>query len=117
MNVMVMPAAMPRLDSRLSFDGLTLPDDGIGLFDFPPSLDDWVCDKKVCQYFNAGDEAETCGADPEYFIRASHCWDPGCHEAHTWYYCLRIYYIFSMILTSIILMEVLCLSGASMNCR
>lgn len=69
----------------------TRPDDDIDLFDFPPTLDDWARDKKVCQYFDAEDEAEICDTDPEYFIRAAHCWDPGCHDIHTWYYCLRHY--------------------------
>lgn len=57
---------------------------------FPPDPDDWASDKKVCQYFNADDETEICTTDPEYFIRG-YCWDPGCDEIHTWYYCLRHY--------------------------
>lgn len=60
-------------------------DDG---FDFPLDPDDWGKDKKVCQYFNCLDKADICTTDPEYFIRG-YCWDPGCLEQHTWYYCLR----------------------------
>lgn len=58
-----------------------------GDFDFPMDPDDWGRDKKVCQYFNAANEADICTTDPEYFIRG-YCWDPGCLEVHTWYYCL-----------------------------
>ncbi|MBT1171239.1 hypothetical protein [Bifidobacterium sp. SO4] len=63
-------------------------DPDVGDIDFPPDPDDWGREGRVCQYFNEQDEADICTDTPEYYIRA-YCWDPGCDEIHTWYYCLR----------------------------